>query len=269
MSAPIASHNSAFYIGKVFHKRYLPKIHQFTYPLYMTWLDLNEIPYLEETYRWFSTKHFAPIQLKVSDYFSNLTGEQCEIVNRISENQGALPCEIALKQKIIALASSLGANTDHIQSIKMLAHMRSLGVYFSPVNFYYLYEGSSHARYMLAEVSNTPWNKSHCYLVDMAAQVPTPKDFHVSPFMTLEMEYRWDIHEPGEEVSINIENWREERLFQAAFSAKRFSMDEAFWRVWLRWPMVGFSVVRGIYWHALKLLLKGIKFIPYQHRKKV
>ena len=62
---------SAFYIGHVFHKRFFPKEHAFTYPLYMNFIDLDEVDLLNTKYWWFSSHRWAPLQLKISDYFSN------------------------------------------------------------------------------------------------------------------------------------------------------------------------------------------------------
>ncbi len=54
---------------------------------------------------------------------------------------------------------------------KVLAvvHLRYLGLYFSPVNFYYLYDHQGEWRYLLAEVSNTPWNERHYYALPAEA----------------------------------------------------------------------------------------------------
>ena len=74
----------------------------------------------------------------------------------------------------------------------MLAQARCFGLYFSPVNFYFCYDDNiknndaeenketGQAAYMLAEVSNTPWNERHYYLVDLKAIKDTQKAFHVS-----------------------------------------------------------------------------------------
>ncbi len=44
-------------------------------------------------------------------------------------------------------------------------HLRYLGLYFSPVNFYYIYDEENEWRYVIAEVSNTPWNERHYYAI--------------------------------------------------------------------------------------------------------
>ncbi|MFQ3330171.1 MAG: DUF1365 family protein [Oceanospirillaceae bacterium] len=249
---------SAFYIGHVFHKRFFPKEHEFTYPLYMNFLDLDEVSLLNSKYWWFSSQRWAPLQIKISDYFRN---EPLNIDESLSDTGHML------KARAIAIAGSLGANVSTINRVCVLAQLRCFGIYFSPINFFFLYENVT-ARYLIAEVSNTPWNNSHCYLIDLISPAPTEKAFHVSPFMDLDMEYRWRVKEPTSSTNIHIESWRGHHLFTASFSATRYDINtKKITAVFLRWPIVSVSIVRAIYWQALKLFLKRIRYVPYQIKK--
>jgi len=246
---------SAFYIGHVFHKRLFPKEHTFTYPLYMNFIDLDEVELLNTKYWWFSSHRWAPLQLKISDYFSNEPTHTTEL----TANAGNF-----LKTNAIAVANALGANVSTINRVCVLAQLRCFGIYFSPINFFFLYENDT-AKYLIAEVSNTPWNKSHSYLIDLMSPTPTEKAFHVSPFMDLDMEYRWRVVEPTSSTEINIENWRQRLLFTASFSATRYEINsKKITAVFLRWPIVSLSIVRAIYWQAFRLYLKRIRYVPYQ-----
>ena len=148
----------------------------------------------------------------------------------------------------------------------MLAQLRCFGIYFSPVNFFFLYEGNSE-KYLLAEVSNTPWNEKHCYLIDLENPELTPKTFHVSPFMDLNMSYKWDVKTPLDNTIIRIENWNEKLLFTALFSAKRHEISRKIvFKILLRWPLISVTIIKGIYWQAVKLLLKGIRYIPHKNQ---
>ncbi|MFT5930140.1 MAG: DUF1365 family protein [Oceanospirillaceae bacterium] len=251
---------SAFYIGHVFHKRFFPKEHEFTYPLYMNFIDLDEVELLSTKYWWFSSHHWAPLQLKVSDYLGNQPLHK----TASTSNAGHL-----LKTRAIAVANSLDANISKINRVCVLAQLRCFGIYFSPINFFFLYENDT-AKYLIAEVSNTPWNKSHCYLIDLMSPTPTEKAFHVSPFMDLDMEYRWRVKEPTSTTEINIENWRQRLLFTASFSATRYNINaKKITAVFLRWPIVSLSIVRAIYWQAFKLYLKRIRYVPYQIKTSI
>ena len=225
----------------------------------MSLLDLDEIDYLDHKYWWFSNHRWAPLQFKASDYFKSITSKECNLqTSNASE----------LKRSATSIAASLGAKIDNIDRVCMLAQLRCFGLYFSPVNFFFLYHGD-YARYLLAEVSNTPWNKKHCYLIDLDNPQPSPKRFHVSPFMDLNMQYRWQITAPEQKASVCIESWDKDHLFTAIFSAQRYEINRSsIKKVFLQWPVVTATIVRQIYWQALKLFLKGIPYVPYQTSEK-
>ena len=258
-SKPIKSTlKSAFYIGHVFHKRLLPKEHAFTYPLYMNFLDLDEVTSLAQRYWWFSSQRWAPLQFKVSDYFRH---------EALPQSESPADSGVLLKTQAIAIAQSLGAQVGDINRVCVLAQLRCFGIYFSPINFFFLYANET-AKYLVAEVSNTPWNQSHCYLIDLIAPTPTEKAFHVSPFMDLDMEYRWQVRAPAANTHITIQSWRQQHLFTASFSATRFEINsKKITAVFLRWPIVSLSIIKAIYWQALKLYLKRIPFVPHQSKK--
>ena len=260
--------NSGFYIGKVFHKRFTPKIHQFNYPLYMAFVDLDEIETLNSRYWWFSSRRWAPLQLKPSDYFRSIVlhtsyisiDKDSVLIN--TDKSEAVGSQ--LKQAVISIAKNLGADIGRINRVCMLAQLRSFGIYFSPVNFFFLYEGSS-VKYLVAEVSNTPWNKKHCYLVDIENPESSPKAFHVSPFMDFNMSYKWSINPPDKSTFIRIENRNDYLLFSAVFSAQRYEINAKTMRkIFFKWPVIAVVIVRRIYWQATKLIIKGIKLVPYQ-----
>lgn len=249
--------NSAFYIGTVFHKRFGATEHQFNYPLYMALLDLDEIDQLHADRWWFSARRWAPLQFKASDYFKTATNIQSQATNAGQ-----------LKQSALTIAQDLGANVNGINHVLMLAQLRCFGFYFSPVNFFFLYEGS-HCKYLLAEVSNTPWNKKHCYLIDVDKPTDTPKAFHVSPFMNLDMDYKWTVRAPLKSTYIRIENWNKERLFTAQFSAQRHEINaKNIRKIFFKWPAVTGTIVKAIYWQACKLFFKGVAYVPYQNTPK-
>ena len=246
---------SAFYIGKVFHKRFVPKVHAFTYPLYMNFINLDEVETLNDRYWWFSSRRWAPLQLKTSDYLKHHPSHK----DSIKDHDGS-----QLKQLALTTAKELGAKLTDIDKVCVLAQLRCFGIYFSPVNFFFLYANNKPV-YLIAEVSNTPWNNTHSYLVDLKDPKATEKAFHVSPFMDLDMEYRWRVKAPESDTHITIDNWRDQQVFTATFSAKRYAINsKKLSAIFLRWPIVTLSIVRAIYWQALKLFLKGIRYVPYQ-----
>ena len=138
--------NSAIYQGNVVHRRYQVADHAFRYPMYFLGLDLDEVETISDNFRFFSINRFNMLNFKRSDYFGD-------------------PAQ-PLKQSVLEQVETLGGDISLVDQVIFLGHARSLGFYFSPVNFYFCLSDGD-AIYMLAEVSNTPWNESHCYLVDL------------------------------------------------------------------------------------------------------
>lgn len=234
--------NSGMYIGRVRHRRFSPKSHDFSYPLYMLKLDLDEIETLDRSTVYFANERFAPLSFRRSDYLGD----------------PSLP----LKQAVLMELQRLGGTTAEITRVELLGQVRCFGLYFSPVNLFFCYEKQK-AKYMIAEVHNTPWNERHCYLVKLDAPVPSKKDFHVSPFMGMDMEYHWKIQAPSKRALVHIENISPDaqKLFDATlvlsqheFNSK--SLAKALWQ----WPVMSLSILKGIYWQALKLFMKAVPF---------
>jgi hypothetical protein len=123
---------------------------------------------------------------------------------------------------------------------------------------------------LLAEVSNTPWNERHYYLVDIHAPQTTQKNFHVSPFNPIDMHYRWQINPQTKYLTLQLDAWRQSREFSAGMSLSQVTLDSAsLLRALLSTPVMTIKIVAGIYWEALKLFIKRAPFYGHPgHRSK-
>ncbi|TXY03978.1 DUF1365 domain-containing protein [Vibrio mimicus] len=256
MSAPNGNTEwrSSLMIGQVRHRRFTPVEHALNYPLFMPCIDLDEWPQLANKIwglgeRWWHWARFrredylgqGPLKQAVLDKVEQLTGERID-------------------GRVVALI-----------------HLRYLGIYFSPVNFYYVYDAQDHWRYLLAEVSNTPWNERHYYAIpaqdastsaDAAAiEWQHAKAFHVSPFNPIEQMYHWRIKPLSRSLMIHLECHRAGKEFDATLSmqAERFTPRNLLPRL-IKTPIMAVKVVLGIYWHAFKLWRKGAPFYSHPDR---
>ena len=242
--------NSSIYQGVIKHRRFSQKRHQFQYRLYMLLLDLNDV---ENPFNcWpLGKSWFHPLRFVEKDY---VKGEQVSLVARIN-------------QKLLELDGNIA------HSIKALIQVRCFGLYFSPANFFYCYDEHGECTQILVEVSNTPWNERHYYLlkVEDEQHMVTDKRFHVSPFMNLEMNYLWKIRPPklsNHNLLVHIENrakQNNEKLFDATLLMQGQPLNKAnVFKLWLSMPFMTLKIVAGIYFQALKLFIKRINFVPYQ-----
>lgn len=251
---------SSIYLGNINHRRLSPKKHSFNYTLYMLALDASEVEKQQSPSWLFGFSKFHPLRFFEKDYIKSEPG--------------------SLNQRIRNKVTELGGDTD-ISRVLMLVQVRCFGIYFSPANFYFCYDQSDNCTYMLAEVSNTPWNERHFYLVNLQNkdEMINEKYFQVSPFMDLNMSYFWQVKPPSsdyEKLAINIQSKREnlqsgkmDKLFDVSLLMhKKEFTHKSLLGVWCQLPVMTIKVVFSIYWQALKLFIKGIPFIGYQTKVK-
>lgn len=248
--------HSALYRGSVTHTRTSPVNHSFRYTVTMAYLDLAELPALLRSLRLLGGRRFSPLAFLESDH------RQGAGANLDDEIRGWV-CRVSGK-------SSNGP-------IRLLTQLRYWGYYFSPLNLYYCFAADGETlEHIVAEVSNTPWRETHRYLltpcsVNNSANLSFEhaKDFHVSPFMDMNLRYHWHCSLPGENLAAGITSLRDkERFFTAHMNLERRPLtDRELARSLCRHPWMTAQTVTAIYWQALRLWWK--KCPVYTHPKKL
>jgi DUF1365 family protein len=248
--------HSCIYEGVVTHRRHKPVVHQFQYRLFMVYLDLGELPLLVGPGGLIADSKFASSSFLRGDHlFNRFQPLETEIRDIVLEQSGTKP----------------------EGPIRLLTQLRYFSTYFSPLNLFYVYdEQDEHVEYIVAEVSNTPWKERHCYVLwegnrtceATELDFSHPKQFHVSPFMEMDLEYRWQLNNPGTFLSVQLENFKDSKeLFSARMQLKRRVLDrQQLRRMAFRYPLMSLQIIIAIYYQALKIWWK--KCPVYPHPKK-
>ena len=158
--------------------------------------------------------------------------------------------------------------------MRLLTHPRYWGMCFNPVSFYYVFAPDGRTlQWVVADVTNTPWNEKYAYVLGPLDEPDTKGDwhpetrkgFHVSPFMKMDMDYRWTIRRPGEDLIVVIRNFDDEgKLFDAGLALNRRPWTgRNLGRLLWSYPWQSLKVVAGIYWQALRLWTKRIPYVPH------
>ena len=145
----------------------------------------------------------------------------------------------------------------------LLTQPSMFGRSFNPVSFYFVSQGNQLVG-IVAHITNTPWDESHCYVLEQQTEQlwTFDKTFHVSPFMPMDLRYVWRFEVTGERLLVTMQLLDEgERIFTAALNLR--PVEQTRWlplRLRLQYPCQNLLTLGRIYWQALRLKLKGARF---------
>ncbi len=242
---------SALYSGWIQHRRFGPAKNSFRYRIFMSYLDLAELPGLFDQ-RWFwSARRPALARFRREDFLG----------------PAHMPLDLAVRD-LVQRRTGLRPTGP----IRLLTHLRFFGYSFNPVSFYYLFDADdTRVETIVAEITNTPWKERHAYVLPIpnaargtshAWRFSFDKQFHVSPFMPMDMRYEWSFGAPMQGLHVHMENWRGgQACFDATLNLRRQPMTAgSLARALLQFPLITLKVSALIYWQALKLLVKRAPF---------
>jgi DUF1365 family protein len=247
---------SALFVGDIEHRRLSPKTNSFTYRVCYYFLDLKKIPSLFNIPFVFSYNKPGLLSFWRKDYLGN-SSESIE----------------ASVQRLVF---------EHTQKevkgpIFLLANISYFGLCFNPVSFYYCYgEDGETLEFIVSEITNTPWGEKHRQVFEVGdKKINTfefPKDFHVSPFMPMTIDYTWVFHKPSDELYVYMQNRNkgEKRvIFDSTLKLTSLPMTSRnIILAFAQFPFVTFKTMFAIYYQALVLFIKRVPFHTHPLKEK-
>ena len=187
---------SYIYKCRIKHSRIKPKKHYFDYNQIYYAIDVDELDTLSQNIKFFSHNKFNIFSIKDKDYLTSSSNTIKEKLNEWLIQNG---------------------NQIHEGQILLLTMPRILNRIFNPINFYYLLDRENEYSRAVVEVNNT-FGESHLYILndlkskDGIKSTTKPKQFHVSPFNSMDGQYNFHLSEITEVIQAKIELIRENNL---------------------------------------------------------
>ena len=235
---------SALFPGCVTHARLKPKQHRLSYRIYSLLIDLDELDEMDRRLRLLSVDRFNLFSFHRKDRGDGSGSDLRKQVEKCMREAGIEP---------------------EGGPIRLLTMPRLLGWAFNPLSVFFCYASDASLKAILWEVDNT-FGERHGYMIPVQADgakeivQECDKAFYVSPFMDMDLRYKFRILPPDDTLSIWIAAFdREGLVLTARHLARRTRLtDAALLKAFFAIPFLTLRVVGGIHWEALKIWLKGV-----------
>lgn len=231
----------SFFEGTVYHKRYSPKVHEFTYPFYLLDIDLDVLSTLKN--RLFSLQGFNLFSFKSKDHF----GAHEDFMQNVEELLGKFGLKASENMHFITLP-------------------RVANFVFNPISVLILFENEK-PTHLFAEVHNYNGGRV-VYPVtlntkdDRGYEGEVMKEMYVSPFLETSGEYRFFLRYDEDKMSLKVDLYDAgAKKLTACFSGKARPFKSAtVAKLFVRHSFLTLWVVTRTLWQSFKLWRKGLTF---------
>ena len=231
--------------GKVRHRRSSPFVYELEHDVWYFALDLDEIDAVASKLRLVSRNRRNVLSFRDDDHM--------------------MPPADSLAASVRAHLSDNGVDAADWH-MTLVTNLRILGYLFNPASFYLCRDGGGELRVVIVEVNNTHGER-RLYTLWPARRgdehtASMDKDLYVSPFIDMDAGYTVRIWDRPKELRIAInETEHGSPLLTASLVLRRLpATNRVVGRLLLRYPFVTLKTIGAIYWHALRLWLKGAAF---------
>ena len=232
---------SALYRGWVAHARLRPMRHKLRYPVFMALFDLEELPLLAKRVALFSYNSAGLASFFDSDH---------------GDGSGA-PLRAQIEARLLAAGIPFDGG-----AIGVLCMPRLFGFVFNPISVFFCYARSGALTATIYEVNNT-YGERAFYTLPASGGDPIAqecqKNFRVSPFLGMDLHYRFAVRPPQARTSVAIvADDARGPILTASFIGERVALTTRSLLVeLLTHPLMTFGVVAAIHWEALQIWLKA------------
>jgi DUF1365 family protein len=230
-----------FYEGSVYHKRFTPKVHEFTYPFFLLDIDLSMLYRLKN--RLFAFEGINLFSFKSKDHFGD-SEDFMQNVNELIEKFGFV------------------RTTD----MHFITLPRVVNFVFNPISVLILTEYGK-PTHLLVEVHNYNGGRIVYPVVlntkdEKNYRGSIPKDMYVSPFLETCGEYRFLFRQEEEKITLKVDLYedRKKKLTASFSGSSRPFESKTVAKLFVKHTFLTFWVVTRTLWQSLKLKAKGLTF---------
>ena len=244
----------ALYVGRLRHRRYRPRPHAFTYRLFMALLDIDRLAEQLAVSRWTGVNRVAWASYDDRDHLGDPARPLRERLARDAARAGhALPDG----------------------PILLLTHLRYVGYGFNPISFFFCHDGAGRLALVMGEVHNTfgglctYWLPAAGAVAGAPVRARVPKAMHVSPFMSMDVDYEFVVTPPGPSLVAHMNTFARDEPGSGPYFDATLTLERRPWTrdtlhaALRRHPWMTAQVVGAIHWEALRLWLKGLPAYPH------